>query len=195
MSASNYRLPLSQAAKLAAAIADDLWPVCERVEVAGSVRRGCADVGDIELVAIPKFSVSLFPDVPGVSLLDMHLVALMGRGRLARATDTPIEKLTEKEFYIGSLLAAGYWFKVTINVTDAETWPVILAIKTGPESFVEKLRTYHKYGGWLPGHWEIEDGWKFWERNGAGERCWVTFRDEREFIETFCGAWIEPEKR
>lgn len=40
-------------------IADDLVarlrPACERIEIAGSIRRGRPQVGDIEIVAIPRF--------------------------------------------------------------------------------------------------------------------------------------------
>lgn len=190
MSAGPFRLALAPAAQLAAKIAADLAPVCERVEVAGSVRRGCELVDRLDLVAIPKFSRSLLPDVPGVSLLDMHLVALCGQGRFMRASAAPVDQLTEKEFYVGSMLKQGVWFSVTITATDAAAWPVVLAIKTGPAEFAEKLRTFHRSGGYLPGHWAMRDGWRVY----AGEQP-VTFEDEKDFIEQICGQWIEPEKR
>lgn len=44
----------------AKAIADRLLaqigPYCERIEIAGSVRRGKPDVHDIEIVAVPKIT-------------------------------------------------------------------------------------------------------------------------------------------
>lgn len=196
MSTGNFRLPLNQAQPLAEKIADDLRPVCERVEIAGSVRRQRADVGDLELVAIPKFSKSLLPDVPGVSLLDMHLVALCGQGRLQRATATPIEELLIKPFYIPALMRGGVFFKLEINVATEDNWPVLLAIKTGPAEFSHRLVAHsdNSIRGFLPRGWEIRDGWQVWQPNGDGmKRVW--FESERDFIETFCGAWIPPEKR
>ena len=48
------RWPLRQAAALARSLVTFLEPYCDRIEVAGSVRRQKADVGDIELVLVPK---------------------------------------------------------------------------------------------------------------------------------------------
>lgn len=190
MSQSEHRLALPAAADLARRIADDLRPVCERVEIAGSVRRRRETVGDIELVVIPKFSASLFPHIPGQNLLDMHLVSLVNNGRLLKASSAPIQELTCKAFYLPALARQGHWFKLEINVSTVERWPVELAIKTGSAGFSHKLVTYRKYGGFLPGHWKIGDGWKVF----VGEEQ-VLFESERDFIEQICGAWVPPEKR
>lgn len=54
-------------------IADELLrtlrPSCERIEIAGSIRRAKKEVKDIELIAIPKF----IPDLFGETLLDHSL--------------------------------------------------------------------------------------------------------------------------
>lgn len=42
--------PLAVAAAIAAALVAELTPYCERIEVAGSVRRGKAQVGDLEVL-------------------------------------------------------------------------------------------------------------------------------------------------
>lgn len=195
MSQSNFRLAYQPAADLARKIADDLRPVCERVEVAGSVRRQRETVGDIELVVIPKFSASLLPHVLGQNLLDLHLVALMNQGRLMRASSTPIQDLTCKAFYIPALARQGHWFKLEINVSTVERWPVELAIKTGSADFSHKLVTYRKDGGFLPGHWRIRDGWQVYEVGGDGSEARLIFESERHFIEQICGQWVPPEKR
>lgn len=51
---SERRLPLNQAERLAEELVELLRPACERIAVAGSIRRRKADIGDIELVAVPK---------------------------------------------------------------------------------------------------------------------------------------------
>jgi len=47
------RIPLAQAHALAEDFITAIYPFCERAEVAGSVRRGQAELGDIEIVAQP----------------------------------------------------------------------------------------------------------------------------------------------
>lgn len=52
---------LAQATIIAERYRDQLAPHCERIEIAGSIRRGKPEVKDIELVAIPKpYEVGLF---------------------------------------------------------------------------------------------------------------------------------------
>ncbi len=46
---------LADAERIVAAIVAGLAPVCTRIQVAGSVRRRKDVVGDIELVAIPRY--------------------------------------------------------------------------------------------------------------------------------------------
>jgi hypothetical protein len=77
-------IPLPAATALAAKLVAQLAPYCERIEIAGSVRRQKDIVGDIELVVIPKMierpvvtQQNLF-DAPStqlerVSLLDQQL--------------------------------------------------------------------------------------------------------------------------
>jgi len=47
-------IPLAQAYGFAEMLRDELAGVCERIEIAGSVRRRVANVKDVELVAVPK---------------------------------------------------------------------------------------------------------------------------------------------
>lgn len=192
MSQANFRLALDIAAGLAARIADGLAPVCERIEIAGSIRRRCPTVGDIEVVAIPKFSASLFPDVPGVSLLDLELIAWLKQGRLLRANKGE----TLKRYYIPALAREGHYFKLEINVSDPDRWPVELAIKTGSANFSHRLVTPRNRQiapgvyGLLPSHCIVRDEWQVWDAQGL-----IRFADEREFIEWTCGEWVEPERR
>ena len=52
---------LEQALEIAERVKAQLAPHCDRIEIAGSVRRRKPEVGDIEIVAIPKpYDVGLF---------------------------------------------------------------------------------------------------------------------------------------
>jgi DNA polymerase/3'-5' exonuclease PolX len=71
-------MKLSTARKIAKQVKDELTPYCDRIVVAGSVRRGKTyDLHDIEFVAIPKFEVQ--PDLfmvmqpTGKNLLFSHI--------------------------------------------------------------------------------------------------------------------------
>lgn len=46
-------------------LVDWLRPACERIVVAGSLRRQCAEIGDIELVALPTPLLNLFGEPTG----------------------------------------------------------------------------------------------------------------------------------
>jgi hypothetical protein len=125
------------------------------------------------------------------------LVRLTNQGRLRRATETPVEELVEKQFYIGSLLRQGYWFKTSIIATNTDLWPVALAMYTGPAEFVYRLLVNPERDrtGFLPNGWRISDNWRVYEPDGTGDERQIIFQTEREFIEAFCGQWIEPERR
>ena len=51
---SKPRFPLVLAVPMASELVKVLSPFCERIQVAGSIRRRQQQVGDIELVVIPK---------------------------------------------------------------------------------------------------------------------------------------------
>ncbi|GAH73129.1 unnamed protein product, partial [marine sediment metagenome] len=62
-------MELEKAKVIAENLKSLLAPVCEKIEVAGSIRRQKPDVGDIELLCIPKY-------VASVDQLDRELGAL-----------------------------------------------------------------------------------------------------------------------
>lgn len=68
------KTPLADAQRTAAHIASTLAPFCDRIEVAGSIRRERPLVGDIEIVALPKRQTDLLGIVaPGMTALESFL--------------------------------------------------------------------------------------------------------------------------
>jgi DNA polymerase/3'-5' exonuclease PolX len=60
---STSRIPLARAVSIAETTQAALAPHCERIAIAGSVRRRKAFVGDLELVCIPRqLATGLFGD-------------------------------------------------------------------------------------------------------------------------------------
>ena len=80
---SKFPLPLAEVTgqSLIRLLADS----CDRIEIAGSVRRQVFEVGDIELLCIPKAgAVDLFGEpVASESLLDQRCSELIHQGILA----------------------------------------------------------------------------------------------------------------
>src|SRR3990172_5766083 len=69
-------MKLEQAHEILDRLTKELMPGCERIEIAGSVRRGKPEVKDLEIVAIPKVvSIKdLFgKETAAYSLLDVEL--------------------------------------------------------------------------------------------------------------------------
>ena len=56
---STTRIALMEATGLAGELVALLQPACERIEIAGSIRRQRPDVGDVELVVVPRLKAPL----------------------------------------------------------------------------------------------------------------------------------------
>jgi len=129
---------LSEAQEKAARILELLAPHCERIEIAGSVRREKPHVKDIEIVAIPKpYEVGLFAS--GLALVVERWPKRKGElGPSCRYTQRIFEGTTVDLFFC-----------------RPETWGLILAIRTGPTEFSKALlerckqRGYHSVFGQL----------------------------------------------
>lgn len=157
------KLKLSQALPLAEKIKDALTPACERIEIAGSVRRRTSTVGDIEIVAIPKFmpdmeaQLSLFGDLPKmVSALDLVL------NNLVRNKDNFFRGDKDGELYKNFLVQIdedGSEVGLDLFLTTAEQWGYIFALRTGPRDFNKAWVMQKSKGGLLPDNFYFEGGW------------------------------------
>ena len=115
-------MELEKAKAIAEELVEMLKPACERIVVAGSIRRQKPEVGDIELLCIPRFD-------EGIDLLERTLGYFMlrqvfdyRRDRRGRITYGPKNKL---------LLHKPSGIGVDIFSTDEECWWVALVVRTG----------------------------------------------------------------
>ena len=134
MSSTVERLSWRQASALAYKVECQLRPVCERIQVAGSVRRKAESIGDIEFVITPKREPGLFGDAqPGESLLDVELRRLVEAGKL---TPGRCNGERQKNYVLSSSGVSLDLFIVT-----RQKWGVALALRTGPADFSRSLVT------------------------------------------------------
>jgi len=127
----------------AKAIAEELKalldPVCQRVIIAGSIRRQKPYPNDIELLAIPKYYC-------GVDMLDRRVGELISQGalgfrlnKLGRRVYGPKNKLM---LHIPSSIG------VDIFSTDLGCWPVALVVRTGGAETNKRIAMAAIRKGW-----------------------------------------------
>lgn len=184
------RVALSDARRIADEVMDALWPSTHRIEVAGSIRRGRPDVGDIELVAEPI--VSEVPD---------GMFATTSINRLTEAIDYSVE---------GGLLAnhptdrkrGERYSKVVhrdsglqvdvFSVLPPASWGVLLLIRTGPADYSHRLVTDARKRG-------LHVGGGALHRGGLGCGTFtcevVPTDDERDVLAALGLPWTPPEER
>jgi len=147
-------------------------PHCIRVEIAGSIRRKCKFVGDIEIVCIAKpYQTGLFSD---------GLAAVMDKYFKVKGELDGNCKYTQRLIPIGS----GKLIKLDLFITVPEKWGLIFAIRTGSADFSKKLAArwvelgYHSHEGML-------------RYAGKSYPCY----EESELFQKLGLKFIEPEYR
>lgn len=179
------RLPLRAAQAVAESVVAALRPACERIEIAGSIRRRRPDVGDVEIVAVSKVvttePMEFFGEATRVALLPDHVTALLRSGTLAPHPERPANGERYKRLWIP---ATGLQLDLFI-VSPPAQWGPILAIRTGPAEFSKRLvEALHPKGLRCEGGRVLDWG-------GVTRPC----PEERDFFAA-CGVpWTEPEAR
>ncbi len=115
-------MELKQAWALAQEIVDQLALCCERIEVAGSIRRQRPFPRDVDIVLIPRSQGQL-----------ASALQSLGESRLGG------QKLAER-VYKG--------VQVDLYFATPETWHTLLLIRTGSKTHNIKLTTLAKKKGW-----------------------------------------------
>jgi DNA polymerase/3'-5' exonuclease PolX len=183
---SGKRWPLAEAAKLAAGIAAVLSPACERIEIAGSVRRRMHTVADVEIVAIPRYRVDLFGErVDEPTELDRLVDDLVQAGRFApRLSSAGTRHMGQRSKRL-TAVRSGLPVDLFAVLPPAQ-FGALLAIRTGPADFSQRLVTVCKSRGL-----DQRDGRLV--ARGSGRE--IATPEERDFVEA-CGApYVEPWER
>lgn len=170
------KMPLDVAYQLASRMVEELREHCQRIELAGSIRRSSEFVGDIELVAIPNFIPDMFGD--GTSEHELDAVDWSKYGRLVKG-GSKYKQIELKE---------GINLDLFI-VTPPAQWGVQFLIRTGPADFSRKFVTKRMYGGMLPSNMQVKGG-AIWE----GEKMHIT-PTEMDVFKLIDQPFIDPRLR
>ena len=152
----NSRVPLAEAEAVATSMVRRLEDACRRILVAGSIRRRKAAVGDIEIVAEPRFESrsrrngDLFEPTRSENrdLLEERVESLLRDGVLATHPTDPKNGERYKKLWI-----AGAALQLDLFVVRPPAdWGCAVAIRTGPAHLAVRLvqgliaRGYHMDG-------------------------------------------------
>lgn len=186
-----------QAKKLADKVVRIFAPACERIEIAGSVRRLKSYVGDIEIVCIPKMTPSgLFGDQADNALLPVLERLCMNRGDIL-----PV-KGGDKYRQYQLLPAEAHGIMLDVFMVTAESWGVQLCIRTGPQEFSQKAVTPRCKAGLLQDGLKVEGGclWQVTGEHYGNDGCGpsatrIDTREERDFMRYLSCGFLEPDQR
>jgi DNA polymerase (family 10) len=177
-------MKLEDALPLAEKVCAVLRPFCERVVVAGSIRRGKAEVGDIDIVALPKCM-----DLPGALGGTAHFnesqvwkgmlpMALMKLGLRVEASG---QELLRFSFVEPEL-------QVDVYRARPDTWGVILLVRTGSKEHNVKLCTLARSKGL-----KLSAAEGVVAQDGFGSI--VACRTEESIFSALGLAYVEPKDR
>ena len=180
---NTLRWPAANARKVAA----ELAPRCERIEIAGSLRRGKPDVGDIEILYVPRIRQvhvlgELFPK--SGSLADELLDRWLAKGIISKRPNINGSVTWGELNKLAVYATSG--IPVDLFATTMERWFVSLVMRTGSAQSNTRLATaalkrgmqFHAYGA-------IQD------RSGQQ----IIPQSEREVFERLGVPYREPAER
>jgi DNA polymerase/3'-5' exonuclease PolX len=180
------KMPLARAKRIADGLVKLMAPECHRIEIAGSIRRGKADIGDIEIVAIPRKRFDLLEQPIG-SCLDALLENAVDMGVMEKLKGG--DKYQQYRFPENGP-KGGEPVTLDLFLATPETWGCIFLIRTGPSEFSHRLVTPKSQGGFCPGHLRFREG-RIWDTDGGP----MTTPEEADVLRFLGMDFIEPHLR
>jgi DNA polymerase/3'-5' exonuclease PolX len=195
--AAESRMFRPDAVEIARAFIDRIDDCCERLVVAGSLRRRLAMIGDIEVVAVPKVErvmTGLLGDIETeVDRLGVRLAALLEDGDVSKRLDrNGAPRWGPTLTYLTYRDAA-----VDLFMPDAARFGWILMLRTGPAAFSRQLvvrpdrRTRDGRPGLLPPTLAPQDGWLTDRMSGRR----IETPEEADVFELFRLPYLAPHER
>jgi DNA polymerase/3'-5' exonuclease PolX len=169
---------LKFAREIADKAVEQLRPYCERIQVAGSVRRCRPEINDIEIVLIPKTRY-------------LHEIKTLLDGWAKIKGEFPCK-------YTRRLLPEG--IECDIFIVAHETWGLQMAIRTGPAEYSHRVlasgwavKGYHSEGGVL---YPVKYDSGATTKEASLDYSRPVYLREEEDVYKFIGLpWKDPEER
>lgn len=194
---TRQRFPLAAAREEAARFILAIRPYVERVEIAGSIRRGVDPVSDIEIICIPKtrsLQAGLFGDAGGPEVDELHNhIQYMLSLRTAlwpRADDNGQTRLGERTKYL-------VWNGIPLDLFSVKPpaqFGAILAIRTGPAKFSQLCVTSRADHGAMPLGIRQKDG-TLWRGDPERGGQVIPTPEERDWFAALNLPCWEPAER
>jgi len=160
-------MTIENALPIAEQVKSLLSPHCERIEIAGSIRRRRPEVKDIEIVAIPKpYEIGLF---------ESGIATVVNRWEKVRG-ELPCK-------YTQRILPEG--IALDLFFATPENWGLIYAIRTGSADYSHRILA----SGWVRAGYKSVDG--MLTRNGRT----TSVREEGDLFRIIGVPFVEPEHR
>jgi DNA polymerase/3'-5' exonuclease PolX len=160
------KIALDQAEKIANECLERLTPHCERIAIAGSIRRKKEFVKDIEIVAIPK--------PYGIGLFESGIAAEVNQWEKVKG-DLPCK-------YTQRILPQGV--KLDLFFASPINWGWIYAVRTGSAKFSKRLAMHLPFAGLV-----AVDGKLYRDQEV------VRVSEEEDLFELLSIRFVEPSKR
>lgn len=196
-------MKLDDAYEIARSLVNDLVSVCDRITIAGSIRRGVPEVKDIEIVAVPRVTVDVVQDMFGHEIDSFEILHLENHlGDLFDLElgwnweidpDQPKNGPRQKRLRHKRTGICCDFF-----LTTDRGWGGCLAIRTGPWEFSKALVTIARRQ-----RKHVADGYLIHQhtkpKNGCskGPACplIIPTPEEADFFAALGLPWIEPSER
>lgn len=160
-------MKLEQALEIAEKVKASLAPHCERIAIAGSIRRKKPEVKDIEIVAIPKPF--------GTGLFESGVAAIVNQWKKVKG-ELPCK-------YTQRILPEG--IKLDLFFATPENWGYVFAIRTGSDDYSHKV---------LAANW-VKQGYKGVDGNLTYKGEVIPVYEEEELFNRLGLSYIPPEQR
>lgn len=147
MNPPKTRYPREAALVVAGELCAILGPVCARLAIAGSLRRGKADVGDVEILFIPKLEERPLDllSTTSFNLAEEAIAGMLSRGVLSkRPSKTGGTAWGDKN----KLALHRSGIPVDLFATTEASWWNYMVCRTGPADSNTRIATAAQNRGW-----------------------------------------------
>jgi DNA polymerase/3'-5' exonuclease PolX len=192
-------IPRWQALAIAQSLVAILAPACERIEIAGSIRRHKPMVRDIEIVAVARWEDRPVGDLwatrSAVDVLEETLGGLLFNGFVEprqvenHRADGSIDLQTKLGPSFKALVCDGMPVDLFI-VRSPATWGCIFGLRTGPGDWNTRLVMDCKAIGR-----RVEGGQVLAWHGGSSSWRPMPTPEERDFFAALGQPWVEPPDR